>query len=146
MGLDMFLTAKRFLWFNEDSLKNSIKHLLPDAPGMPSYIEVEVCYWRKANQIHQWFVRNAQEGVDDGGNYHVHKEQLILLITICKEVLADPSLAVTKLPTQSGFFFGSIEYGANYFADLKHTIKTLEPICNNMKIYDNWDFSYHASW
>lgn len=51
-------------------------------------IHEEVGYWRKANQIHQWFVDNVQDGVDDC-NYHdeVTKEKLEELLDICKEVL-----------------------------------------------------------
>ena len=41
----------------------------------------EVGYWRKANQIHKWFVDNVQDGVDDCGEYKVTKEQLIETVT-----------------------------------------------------------------
>lgn len=46
-------------------------------------IEEQVAYWRKANQIHNWFVENVQEGVDDCGAYEVSKEQLEDLLDIC---------------------------------------------------------------
>lgn len=57
MGLDMFLNAKRGIYeFRND----------PEAtwPGIPEgyridSISVEAAYWRKANQIHDWFVQNA---------------------------------------------------------------------------------------
>lgn len=48
----------------------------------------QVGYWRKANQIHNWFVENIQNGIDDC-DYHneVTKEDLIELLNICYRVL-----------------------------------------------------------
>ena len=48
----------------------------------------DVGYWRKANQIHNWFVENIQNGVDDCC-YHgeVTKEDLEELLYICERVL-----------------------------------------------------------
>lgn len=47
-----------------------------------------VCDWRKANQIHNWFVGNVQNGVDDCDAHEVSKEQLEDLLEICTNVLA----------------------------------------------------------
>lgn len=47
----------------------------------------EVGYWRKANQIHNWFVQNVQNGIDDCGRYEVSKEDLIKLRNLCEKVL-----------------------------------------------------------
>lgn len=51
-------------------------------------IHEQVGYWRKANQIHNWFVENIQNGVDDC-NYHreVTEEDLHELLDICERVL-----------------------------------------------------------
>lgn len=48
----------------------------------------QVGYWRKANQIHNWFVENIQDGVDDC-DYHreVREEDLEDLLDVCKTVL-----------------------------------------------------------
>lgn len=46
----------------------------------------EVGYWRKANQIHNWFVENIQNGVDDRERYEVSKADLQKLLMICKKV------------------------------------------------------------
>jgi len=47
----------------------------------------EVGYWRKANQIHNWFVENIQDGIDDC-DYHreVTREDLEELLDICERV------------------------------------------------------------
>lgn len=51
-------------------------------------IKEEVGYWRKANQIHNWFVENIQDGVDDC-DYHreVTEEDLLELLDVCETVL-----------------------------------------------------------
>lgn len=51
-------------------------------------IHEQVGYWRKANQIHNWFVNNIQDGIDDC-QYHreVTEEDLIELLDICQRVL-----------------------------------------------------------
>lgn len=52
-----------------------------------SYIIEEAAYWRKSNQIHQWFVQNVQDGNDDCKDYYVSREQLKELVELCKTVL-----------------------------------------------------------
>lgn len=42
--------------------------------------------WRKANQIHSWFVNNIQNGKDDCQNYEVSKDNLESLLSVCKAV------------------------------------------------------------
>lgn len=51
-------------------------------------IKEEIGYWRKANQIHNWFVENVQDGEDDC-HYHdeVTKEVLEELLATCQKVL-----------------------------------------------------------
>lgn len=57
----------------------------------------DIGYWRKANQIHNWFVTNVQDGEDDCGEYEVSKEQLEELLDICREVLAASELVDGKI-------------------------------------------------
>lgn len=46
-----------------------------------------VAYWRKANQIHNWFVKNVQNGIDDCGDYLLTKEDVEELLHTTKLVL-----------------------------------------------------------
>ena len=62
-----------------------------------SDIVADLGYWRKANQIHRWFVENVQDGTDDCGEYEVSKEQLEELLDICREVLAASELVDGKI-------------------------------------------------
>lgn len=49
-------------------------------------IHQNLASWRKANQIHAWFVENVQDGVDDCGCYIVSEDTLEELLGICKQV------------------------------------------------------------
>ena len=60
-------------------------------------ITEEVCYWRKANQIHNWFVENVQNGEDDCQNYYVSIEQLEELYNLCKIVIEKAILQKGKI-------------------------------------------------
>ena len=84
----------------------------------------EVIYWRKANQIRQWFVENC--GYPEYGNCvwaKVTKEDLEKLIEDCQNVLDGNVKASDVLPTSSGFFFGSTSYDEYYLEDLMHTVE-----------------------
>ena len=40
------------------------------------YADLKGWYWRKANQIHGWFVKNVQNNNDDCGLYEVSIDQI----------------------------------------------------------------------
>lgn len=61
-------------------------------------VDQNVAYWRKANQIHAWFVENVQDGEDDCGSYMVSKESLEELLDICKELKEKVTLIPGKVP------------------------------------------------
>jgi hypothetical protein len=106
-------------------------------------VEVTCAYWRKANQIHAWFVKNIQNGIDDCDSYYVSQDKLIELLALCKHALEtkDPSL----LPPQEGFFFGGTDIDEWYWKDLTNTINQLERIFALPEI-DRLSFSYCSSW
>lgn len=66
-------------------------------PERVSYVVEEVAYWRKANQVHSWFVANVQDGVDNCGNYYVSHEKLQELVDLCKTVLSASHLVEGKV-------------------------------------------------
>ncbi len=106
-----------------------------------SSITLQAGYWRKANAIHQWFVKNVQDDKDDCGRYYVTPDDLTELLGLVNQVMADHSKAAELLPTTSGFFFGSTEYDDWYFKDLKLTKEILEKA-----LATPGDYSYHSSW
>lgn len=93
MGLDMHLTRKHYIGaeFDFRGVKGTVDITIRDKKvpinfNRISYICEEVCYWRKANQIHNWFVQNVQDGEDNCQDYYVSIEQLQELLDTCKKV------------------------------------------------------------
>ena len=156
MGLDMYLSGKRYIsnHFNEGDGERAeaIQKLFPELADRKGrwgdaspvkQVEIEAGYWRKANQIHQWFVTNVQGGEDECRPHYVSREQLQELRALCEEVLADKSKAPELLPTASGFFFGNTDYDEWYFQGLEQTVKIIDDC---LELPESWDFEYRSSW
>lgn len=111
MGLDMYLNKKVYINAN-----------------CTQYILEDQAYWRKANQIYNWFDNAISGGVENCKIYEITGKKLLELVELCKKVLAEPSLAEELLPTCDGFCFGSTEYDEYYFQDLRDTIEQLKDI------------------
>lgn len=109
---------------------------------------MNVAYWRKANQIHGWFVQNVQDGEDDCKLYHLEREKLQELVELCKRVKADNGLADELLPVTAGFFFGNYDpataYDEYYFEQIDNTIEMLDHVI--AVATDDLDFVYQSSW
>ncbi len=114
-------------------------------------LKFEVGYWRKANQIHKWFVDNAQEGEDDCGYYSVEIKKLKELLEIVNKILNEKGkkkqveLAKELLPSKSGFFFGETDYDKYYFDDLIKTKEIIEKLLK-VKNINQYDIEYSSSW
>ena len=140
----MYLTATRYLWSADDNLSEQIAALFPEVgSSRVNEVSIEAGYWRKANAIHAWFVKNVQEGKDDCCKYDVARGDLANLADICREVLSDHSKATELLPTASGFFFGNYEYDDWYFPKLEDTVTIIEKA---LALPEDWDFTYQSSW
>jgi len=163
MGLDMYLTAKVYFYEydNRKEIEDAIEQIksmssslsLP-ASWKPKTIVFEVMYWRKANAIHNWFVKNVQGGKDDCHEYEVCSSDLKKLLDDINNILNEDSNAKQEefinnlLPPRPGFFFGSTDIDEYYFEVLKYTKKELEKL---LQLYDTkpnciWWFEYHSSW
>lgn len=166
MGLDMYLYARKYVsgvdfGRSDDGeftkTQNSQFAEIIKAAGIePSELDLDlpsvelrfkIGYWRKANQIHQWFVMNVQDGEDECKPHYVSREQLEELRGVCREVMADHSKADELLPTGAGFFFGSTEYDEWYFEQIEYTVGVLDRILQNPKFeFGGYDFEYQSSW
>jgi len=150
MGLDMYLSKKTYVKYWEHNGDKNYDVKVTKAgeptkidPKKVSYIVEEVGYWRKANQIHQWFVDNVQGGVDDCRDAYVERDKLEELLNLCKIVSIDKDKAEQLLPTASGFFFGGTGYDEWYYEQIDETIEILEQALSD----DEADhFEYHSSW
>lgn len=128
MGLDMYLKV-----YHKDSVVLSCEDVNNDCIVCNGCGNNILLQWRKANQIHGWFVENVQNGNDDCGKYEVSIKQLEELRELCIDVLLDHELANTLLPTTNGFFFGNDEYDEHYFEQLENTKEQLDKIIKNHK-------------
>lgn len=154
MGLDMYLMKRIGIYamYEFEQIDGTV-YLTKEGNPIPintkkiAHITEQSAYWRKANQIHKWFVDNVQDGNDDCKEYEVPLEQLRKLVKTCKKVLKDHSKAEELLPTQAGFFFGGTEYTEYYFQNLKDTVKQIEPLLKEeypKGVYVT--FTYQSSW
>jgi hypothetical protein len=165
MGLDMYLSARKHVekidWEKLD--RNSDTRYsdatspqwfdVVNAAGVATLVDkesiygvdvsVNVAYWRKSNQIHNWFVINVQRGEDDCGEYFVSHNKLKELVNTCTLAITnkDPNL----LPPVEGFFFGSTDVDEYYWADIMDTIKQLQPIIDRPD-FEKLSFYYQSSW
>jgi hypothetical protein len=165
MGLDMYLQARKYVekvnWTtlrNNDGLSsNSPEAIFPkfndvvEAADLADLatdiygasVSVTAAYWRKANQIHNWFVKHVQNDVDDCGEYYVSHEKLEQLREACRKALfnKDPQ----ELMPVEGFFFGGTDIDQYYWEDIKLTIKKLDRIIKH-KQYKDISLYYSSSW
>ena len=162
MGLDMNLYAKvyvggryhkivdNFIEFEKGwksqitTMKIPTKHIYE--------VVYDIGYWRKANQIHKWFVDNVQDGEDDCRQYSVSKEQLLALKKICDDLLKskDKEEALELLPPCEGFFFGSTnteldEFWECYWGDLSNTSTIITTALDYIDKYEAYIY-YVSSW
>ena len=151
MGLDMYLEKRTDvrLWnfqkpeeqFEVIVKKGGVTYPNINPKNVTTVVE-EVGYWRKANQIHRWFVEHVQDGVDNCGEYFVPISKLETLLELCEKVKADNSLAETLLPSASGFFFGGEDYDEWYYKDIDLTIEVLKEALADK----DSSYYYSSSW
>ena len=153
MGLDMYLSAKKYLPSSDVFGKD--RHIMfmkvadaIDAKPMGDFESIEVkvsaAYWRKANHIHRWFVENVQGGEDNCASYYVSHDKLEELYNLCYSIQQNKDAAAELLPTVSGFFFGGTEYDEWYYENVNKTAEQVQAAINNFP--NGWDFYYESSW
>jgi len=98
MGLDMYLSAQRFISgysFSKKSETTDYEAIIKqfgikgstEAPS--ATVSINIGYWRKANAIHGWFVRECGGGVDECQPIYVPREKLLELRNLCLASLAN---------------------------------------------------------
>ena len=162
MGLDMYLSASKFVGNYEhcDEKEKQTYKTISKCLGLDGFecsnspsltVDLTVAYWRKANAIHRWFVSKVQDNVDNCEKHYVTREALEALLRDCKEVMAykdrgdEKKIAMSTLPPQEGFFFGSTDINDGYYQDVEITINQIEQILENPKLKD-FEFYYQSSW
>ena len=161
MGLGMYLHARKYVgnWEHCSAKERKTYATITNAVGMkgyscPSaaslYVELAAAYWRKANQIHKWFVDNVQNGEDNCQAYGVRRTQLQELLELCQQV--KKSKDISMLPPEEGFFFGGTDVENNeddaewYWMQIDETINQLQAVLKKFTDESGWYFEYRASW
>jgi hypothetical protein len=129
MGLDMYLYRKKR---RSDYATNEDYKQADD---------VQLMYWRKANQIHSWFTQGAEE--DNCTPIPVTEKEILKLIDLCIDVLAKKDDAKELLPTVSGFFWGDTEYNEYYYQDISDTLQGLSEALDDIQPNDKL---YYYAW
>ncbi len=113
-------------------------------------VEYTAIYWRKANQIHGWFVNELADGVDECQRIRVTRDDLLSLHRICGQLIDTRSteLAMELLPPMEGFFFGTYQIDEWYWRDVEETHKQLTELLDEITEDNRWNYSieYQASW
>ena len=169
MGLDQYLEIRKSEYrsksYKDKGCKMKLEYPKDITEFIPNLTDLrisrqtnyEVGYWRKANQIHNWFMENCarrdeyDNPIDDCRPIEITVDKLEKLLDDCKKVLADHSLAKELLPTADGFFFGSTAYDDYYLGQIEQTIEIIEPVLkfakHKLEIKDYvWEVYYQASW
>lgn len=105
MGLDMYLYARKYVdsydyerdidgkMIRRDNLEwdkaNALVKGMPTAEYGGIMITKCVAYWRKANAVHGWIVRNCANDVDECQEISLDREDLIKLRDVCLIALKD---------------------------------------------------------
>jgi hypothetical protein len=115
----------------------------------------EYGYWRKANHIHNWFVVNCQDGIDECQETEVTKDKIEELHRVCTEIMNTHkkllpdviklTLYEDVLPTVEGFFFGGTDYDEDYIQDVEDTINILNNVLEGTN-FETDKIIYLSSW
>jgi hypothetical protein len=83
----------------DEIIKSAGMDNLPTSEYGNTTVTKQVGYWRKANAIHGWIVRNLAEGVDECQRINISRESLVLLRDSCVKELDNRANA---LPNKEG--------------------------------------------
>jgi len=152
----MYLHAKRYVsgWSHEKDTSEyqTLRSMYPQvdvSDGSPSIeIVFTVGYWRKANAIHAWFVKEVQNGEDNCKPYYVGSDDLLKLKEACQLEMLIPAGegGAGVLEPTSGFFFGNAERDEWYYDNLKETIEIVDKCLALGTDGHRWSFEYQSSW
>lgn len=108
-------------------------------PGLAPSVRVVAETWRKANSIHQWFVKNVQDNHDDCQEYHVNLKQLGKLVSDC-----DAALSSSHTEAFDGFQLVDADLRAE-IVETRNRIQVIVEQCAKPE-FSNVIFSYKSSW
>lgn len=138
MGLDMTLKVKSDFSNPIDGIVSQTRNAI---------------VWRKANQIHRWFMEHcAPDGCEGPADLDFNQAdlpathtQLVALRDLCKEAYKTEN--PTLLPPCDGFYFGSTDLGEYYWDEIDRTEMELTALLNEKcPSGETRSYFYHPSW
>ena len=111
---------------------------------------VEVYYWRKANSIHNWILKETGTSSDfnagDNG-IELTKDMLIKFVEQAETVLKDKSdeTSARLIPSCSGFFFGDTAYDEWYYKDIESTAEKFKQLISTFD-FESYELVYSCWW
>jgi hypothetical protein len=108
MGLDQYLSGKKYYWTNWE---NKEANIFEDGFRLKEQT-YQIGYWRKHPDLHGFIIENFAEGVDECQEIELWDDAVKEIITAVKE---------NKLPKTKGFFFGESDG-----SEAEETIKIFE--------------------
>lgn len=139
MGLDMYLYAEKRIdqydfiddpnggMERRDNLEfdkaNELVKGMPTAEYGDITITKSVAYWRKANAVHGWIIRNCADGVDECQRIDMDRDDLIALREACLIGLKDRDNATPNSREDFRYIDGSKIDGAEAVTSIIREIK-----------------------
>ena len=100
-------------------------------------VSTQVAYWRKANQIHHWFVQHCGGWEDNCQRIYVSREDLEELLKTCKQVLKSCELEEGWSKSLGGFSWHSLEDKIQLIKQVDdHFEKAGEKLAQDLKVGD----------
>jgi hypothetical protein len=147
MGLDQYLNKKIYIGNQYRKPEEKTKVVSPDGhvkEDKVKYIIEEAGYWRKANAIHNWFVKHVQGGEDDCKEYYVSHDDLAELLETVKKVLKSSPLVDGTINNGYSFVDGIKTYNTSEGKVMKdpseaqRLLPTTEGFFFGSTDYDEW--------
>jgi hypothetical protein len=171
MGLDMWLYAEKYVSEKSFAPSNDpttpfvsvvnprYAELITDFPEgadeaaeyKNATVRIKIGDWRKVNQVHGFFIKECNEGVDNCKDVWVSPDKLRTLRATIEFLLENKdsedilSKIEDNLPLADGFFFGSREIDDYYWYGLENTIPILNKAITLAEDED-CEIYYLASW
>lgn len=171
MGLDMYLYLNKYeSQFDNKKLTYprelaTLKEKIRKRNFLSKETSYQVGYWRKFNALHSYIVNKLADGEDKCQDIYINRKNLKEMLEILKKVeksfdgaeivkqnedyiaYKNP-VAEELLPTQSGFFFGGLEYDTWYLRDVRYAIELFEDVLKVLEKDKKGLYSvyYRASW
>lgn len=143
MGLDQYITIRHkstnksyAKWEDYWKLEREERENLRE-PNEPTK-DITIAYFRKHNQIHNWFVQNVQNGNDDCRRYPITVDDIKKLLSICETIMSH----VTKTPRPPKIKTDSKgnQYECLQYDDYKISGEGMQYVINNLPTKDGFFF------